>query len=269
MSRWMEFPQAGRFTFGPPALKRDWAALHAGDREPWPDDVQMVRAWALFHAGDFEAAWREGQRRGVAGLALACKAACIYATHMEPEQERRQTLYQEVAELTQARTEREPEHTAAWFWQAYALGRYSQGISVAKALAQGLGTRVRTALERTLALEPSHADAHIALGAFHAEVIDKVGLLIGSMTYGAKKDVGLRHYQKALALHPNSPMAMVEYGNALLMMDGDKAHAQATDLFKKAAACTPMDAMQWLEVQLARQELQALQQAGPAPNAKD
>jgi hypothetical protein len=38
-----------------------------------------------------------------------------------------------------------------------------------------------------IALQPRHADAHIALGAFHAEVIDKVGALIGGMTYGAKQ----------------------------------------------------------------------------------
>ena len=62
---------------------------------------------------------------------------------------------------------------------AYALGRYSQGISVAKALAQGLGGKVKNALETTIKLAPKHADAHIALGAFHAEVIDKVGSLLG------------------------------------------------------------------------------------------
>ena len=67
---------------------------------------------------------------------------------------------------------------------AYALGRYSPGISVAKALAQGLGSKVKHALETTLKLQPKHADAHIALGAFHAEVIDKVGKLLGR-TQGA------------------------------------------------------------------------------------
>ena len=30
----------------------------------------------------------------------------------------------------------EPKNANAFYWQAYALGRYSQGISVAKALAQ-------------------------------------------------------------------------------------------------------------------------------------
>ena len=62
---------------------------------------------------------------------------------------------------------------------------HSQGYT------QGLGGKVKGALEQTIKLAPRHADAHIALGAFHAEVIDKVGSLIGSMTYGVKKDTSL------------------------------------------------------------------------------
>ena len=50
--------------------------------------------------------------------------------------------------------------------------------------------KVKNALETTIQLAPKHADAHIALGAFHAEVIDKVGSLLGR-TQGASKDAGL------------------------------------------------------------------------------
>src|SRR5215203_5795169 len=63
----------------------------------------------------------------------------------------------------------EPKNPNAHYWLAYAIGRYGQGISVAKALAQGLCAKLKTALETTLALAPKHADAHIALGTFHAE----------------------------------------------------------------------------------------------------
>ena len=37
----------------------------------------------------------------------------------------------EVAERAAAQVEDEPENWQALYWQAYALGRYSQGISVA------------------------------------------------------------------------------------------------------------------------------------------
>jgi hypothetical protein len=111
-------------------------------------------------------------------------------------------------------------------------------------------------MEKTIALQPHHADAHIGLGTFHAEVIDKVGALIGSMTYGAKKDVGLKLFQQALALNPHSAIAMIEYANALLMLEGDKKMKDATALYEQAAACKPLDAMQRLDVDLAAAELQ-------------
>jgi hypothetical protein len=50
---------------------------------------------------------------------------------------------------------------------------------VAKALAQGLGSGSRIAGAHHPAAA-KHADAHIALGAFHAEVIDKVGSLLAA-----------------------------------------------------------------------------------------
>ena len=98
----------------------------------------------------------------------------------------------------EAQVKDDPQNPNAWYWQAYALGRYSQGISVAKALAQGLGSKVKEALQKTIQLQPRHADAHVALGSFHAEVIDKVGSLIGSMTYGARKETGLKMFEQAL-----------------------------------------------------------------------
>ena len=121
----------------------------------------------------------------------ANKATCIYATYLEKKEKTRLELFLDVAQRAEAQALREPANATAWYLHGYALGRYSQGISVASALAQGLGGKVKDSLERAIKLQPRHADAHIALGAFHAEVIDKVGALIGGMTYGAKRETGL------------------------------------------------------------------------------
>ena len=138
---------------------------------------------------------------------------------------------------------------------AYALGRYSQGISIAKALAQGLGARVKNALETTIALAPQHADAHTALGAYHAEIIDKVGSLLGR-TQGASKDAGLAHYKTALKLNPTSAIAMVDYATGLVRLEGEKRLKEATGLYEDAAACVPLDAMERLDVEMAKSELE-------------
>ena len=156
---------------------------------------------------------------------------------------------------TEAQQATEPKNPNAHYWQAYALGRYSQGISVAKALAQGLGGKVKAALETTISLAPKHADAHIALGSFHAEVIDKVGKLLGR-TQGADTATGLKMFQQAIKLNPGSAIAMIEYANGLVMLEGEKKMKDAEKLYADAAACTPMDAMERLDVEMAKAELE-------------
>lgn len=256
MDQWTPFPHAGDYRFDAASLKQQWSRLHSGDAETCPRDAAVLQAWALFHNGEFEQAAAAGLSAGGPGITVANKATAIYANYLEPREKKRLDLFMQVAERAEAQAVQEPENANAWYWQAYALGRYSQGISVAKALAQGLGGKVKNALEKAMALSPQHADARIALGTFHAEVIDKVGALIGGMTYGAKKDTGLQLFQEALRLNPRSAIGMIEYANALVMLEGDRKMQEATQLYEKAAASEPQDAMERLDVEMARTELQ-------------
>jgi tetratricopeptide (TPR) repeat protein len=255
MQTWTPFPQLGEFRFEPESLALHWARLHLGDAEPLPQDPGVLQAWALFHNGRFQEAAEAGLKAGGAGITAANKATAIYATYLEKKEKARLDLLMAVARRAEAQATQEANNPNAWYWQGYALGRYSQGISVAKALAQGLGGKVKEALERAVKLQPRHADAHTALGAFHAEVIDKVGSLIGGMTYGTKKEVGLKMFQEALKINPASAIGMIERANGLLMLEGEKKMSEATRLYEQAAACTPMDAMERLHVELAKAEL--------------
>ena len=257
MDKWTAFPYAGDYIFDADSVRKNWARLHAGDAEPLPQDVKVLQAWALFHSGEFQKAVDMGLKICGAGLTVANKAACVYATYLEKKEKVRLDLYLEVARRAEAQAREDPANINAHYWHAYALGRYSQGISVAKALAQGLGSKVKGSLENVIKLQPKHADAHIALGAFHAEVIDKVGALIGGMTYGAKKDTGLQLFQQALKLNFESAIGMIEYANAMVMLEGDKMMGDATRLYQQAAAAKPMDAMERLDVEMARVELEA------------
>jgi tetratricopeptide (TPR) repeat protein len=255
MASWARFPHPDAFAFTEASLRKKWSKLHAGDQEPWPKDPAVLAAWVLFHGGEYQQAYTAGLRAGPAGFTVANKAACVYAHYLEPKEKTKQDLFLEVAARAAQQVKDEPENANAYYLQGYALGRYSQGISVAKALAQGVGGKVKSALETAIHLQPLHADAHIALGAFHAEVIDKVGALIGNMTYGAKKDSSLQMFQRGLELKPESPIALMEYAHGLIMLDGEKKMAEATALYERAAAAKPLDAVECLDVELAQSEL--------------
>ncbi|HSV61363.1 MAG TPA: hypothetical protein VLJ19_20940 [Variovorax sp.] len=259
MAKWTAFPHLGDYDYDAASVRRQWARLHAGDAEPLPQEPQVLEAWVLFHNGEFQKAAETGLKAGGAGgagVTVANKATCVYANYLEKKEKTKLDLFMEVADRAEAQASGDAKNPNAWYWQAYALGRYSQGISVAKALAQGLGGKVKEALERTIKLQPKHADAYVALAAFHAEVIDKVGSLIGGMTYGAKKDIGLKLFQDALKINPASAIAMIEYANGLVMLEGDRRMKEATKLYEQAAGCKPVDAMERLDVEMALAELE-------------
>ena len=258
MAKWTAFPYP-LYDFDAAKVKKQWARLHAGDAEPLPKDAKLLAAWVLFHAGEFQKAFDAGLEAAAsgqsAGITVANKAQAIHANYLEKSEKTKLAMFQEVMARAEALATQEPNNPSAHYWLAYAVGRYGQGISVAKALSQGLGSKVKNALETTLKLAPRHADAHVALGAFHAEVIDKVGSLLGK-TQGASKTIGLAMFQQALKLTPASAIAMVEYANGLVMLEGDKKMKDAEKLYADAAACTPADAAERLDVEMAKAELE-------------
>jgi hypothetical protein len=277
---WKTFPYADKaYDYAGAALKKAWPALHRGDCEPFPDEAWVKKivaahpkldpkiapakaaealqsAWRAYHAGDFASAVEQGEALGPLGFDVANKAANIYATYLETDDNRQLEIFQQSAaraEKLQAITKDLPN---AFYFHAQALGRYGQGISVAKALAAGIGGKVKASLDKAIALEPKHAEAHIALGAYHAEVIAKVGALVGGLTYGASKDAGIKHFETARKLIPDSPIARIEYANGLISLYGKAKLAAATKLYEEAAAATASEAMERLDIQSAKEELE-------------
>ena len=278
--RWKAFPHSSKdYDYPGAALDKAWARLHRGDCEPFPDVAGLEAlvaaepklkpkmgldeaaavlqdAWRAYHRGDFAQAVELGLSVGLLGTNVANKATNIHATYLEEDEAAKLALFQTSAERAEALQAATRRLANAHYLHAQALGRYSQGISIAKALTQGLAGKVRASLEAALKIEPKHADAHIAFGTYHAEIIAKVGGMIGGLTYGASKDDGVKHFETALKLNPDSAITRVEYANGLVMMFGNSKMKQAVSLYEAAAKASPADAMERLDVELAKSELE-------------
>jgi hypothetical protein len=76
------------------------------------------------------------------------------------------------------------------------------------------------------------------------------------MTYGAKKDTGLALLQQALKLNFQSAIGMIEYANAMLMLEGERMMKEATRLYQQAATAQALDAMERLDIEMAKGELE-------------
>lgn len=280
MTKWTPYPYPS-FGFSADNLAEHWDILHAGDTEPFPDAerVEQLRndyseisgqldghdsndiaatlqaAWAAFHNGDFASAAELGHSIGTIGAPVAAKATGIYASRLADNDQRLALLGDEL-ETIQTAADAMANEANAHYFLAFLLGRYSQEISIAKALTEGLAGRVRKALDHVLELRPDHAEAQTALGVYHAEIVDKVGGLVAKLTYGANPRDAKSHGTKALELTPNAPIAWIEYGNILLMTDGDKAMDEAVEAYEKAASMEPNDAMEKLDIQYAAEQIE-------------
>jgi len=276
--KWKPFPHDNDdYDYEGAALKKAWPELHRGDCEPFPDAAfvkeafarhprlkgsldadktasALQSAWRAYHRGDFAAAVAEGTALGPIGANAANKAANIYATYLETDSERKREIFLKSAERAEALQAAAPDFVNAFYFHAQALGRYSQEISVVKALAQGIGGRVKASLDKAIKLEPNHADAHIALGAYHAEIVSTVGGMLASLTYGASKEEAMKHLALARKLLPDSAIARIEQANGLVMLFGKAKLAEAEKLYEEAARCKPADAMQKLDAEHAREE---------------
>ena len=279
-SAWKMFPYPDKaYDYAGAALKKNWAALHRGDCEPFPDEAWVTKAiathprldpklpaakaadalqgaWRAYHAGDFAGAAAQGEALGLLGFNVANKAANIYATYLETDDARQLEIFQQSAARAEKLQAVTKDFANAFYFHASALGRYGQGISVAKALAMGLGGKIKASLDKALALAPDHAEAHIALGAYNSEVVAKVGGLVAGLTYGASKDAAMKHFEAARKLTPDSAIARIEHANGLIALYGKAKLHTATKLYEEAAASKPRDAMERLDQQTAIDELE-------------
>jgi tetratricopeptide (TPR) repeat protein len=254
--KWVKFAHAGNYSYDTAAIKKHWARLHRGDGEPYPKSAQALDAWRFYHAGEFQQAVALGNAAGGSGVNAAVKAQTVYASHLETHEPTRLALLEQAFGWADAYRRKAPDDANAHYLYAFALGRYGQGISVTKALAQGFGGKIKDALTGAIERAPRHAEAHTGYGAYQSEVIDKVGALVAGMTYGAKKDNAVEHFETALKIFPESPIAHIEYANGLLRLFGKARIDEAARLYEKAAGATPMDAMERLDVEAAKAELE-------------
>jgi tetratricopeptide (TPR) repeat protein len=266
-------------------LREHWAQLHRGDREPFPDLERidtlaasartlselverlggaaavakgLQRAWAAFHNGQFADAIKLGGAQGAFGAAAANKAAAVHSLYAQLEPNPLAALLIEAGERGEAAVRLLPHEANVHYSLALVLGRYSQRLSILRALAQGMAERVRSHLERTLELEPQHAEAHVALGLFHAEIVAKLGSIAASLTYRTSASAAIKHFERAVELTPHSPIALMEYAHGLRLLDAGAHRREVLDLYQRAAACRPLDTVDQLDCKRAREELAAL-----------
>ena len=261
ISNWSKLPEDFKFDYTLDTLAEHWENLHSGDQEVYPlnnegDEkllTKQAQAWLEYHNGNYSEAANMALEFGEEGSVILAKSVAAYCDYLCEDEDEALELLKSTMDFCEEAAKNYDQFPNYQFVCALIMGRYSQRISITKALSQGLGGKIKSYLEDTIKQEPNHAEAHTAMGLYHAEIIDKVGAMLGGLTYGAKKSIALKHFDTSLELTPNAPITSIEYANGLLLLGSNKNKAQ--QLYKDAANCEPLDALQNCDISFANEQI--------------
>ncbi len=214
----------------------------------------LLDAWLAYHNGNFSEAVHLGRSLSGKGLPVVIRAVVAYTDYVCEDDKTTERLLNMAYEYGIETSMSAHFDYNCEFTTAVAMGRYSQSISITKALHQGLGGKIKKRLATVIEHQPDHAEAHIALALYHAEIINKVGATLGGITYGARSKSALKHCEHGLSLAA-TPINLIEAGNVYILLKGKDAVAKATELYEQAAAIEPLDCVQALDVDFAQSQL--------------
>jgi len=239
-------------------LRQHWDELHAGNREAFPEHESLQEAWRCYHLGDFAKAVNIGLEMGGEGTVPAAFAGTIYAQYIEQDEGKKSEIFKAVMDWCEKAIADGHSSANLHYIFAVAMGRYSQFISMIEALAQGFGGRMKEQVDRCIELDDEHAEGHVTLGAWNAELSDKAGAMMAKMLYGATKDGAFENYDRALAIAPDSPVPYIEYAAGLEILFGDAKKDEVIARLEAAMEKPAVDAMQRLDQEKARKHLVTL-----------
>lgn len=261
ITNWAQLPDDFKFDYDLEQLAQVWEQLHIGDQEVYPLDYEgdsdaltaQANAWLQFHNGDFAQAAQMALDLGEDGAIILARSIAAYCDYLCEDEDEALELLKTCMKNCEKAALALADFANYHFVCALIMGRYSQRISITKALAQGLGGKIKSYLEQTLALEPNHAEAHTAMGLYHSEIIDKVGAMLGGLTYGAKKPIAMKHFETSLELNPDTAITSIEFGNGLLLLGASES--KANKHYQYAAQCEALDALQNCDVSFAQDQI--------------
>ena len=207
-------------------------------------------AQKLYTKGDFKGATAIANDIQTAeGQTLAAKANSIYASTQNDNKQ--EAVYAESEKYANNAIKLNNKYSEAYFELARALGRLSQLRGTLAALSQGLGTKVKSALESCLEHDKNSAECMVSFGLWHAEIVAKgVGWI-----YGANEGASINYFERAIALEPKIIIHRVEYAHGMLLLNRDKFKAAAKSQLEIAIKLEPRDAADKLDLERAKRDL--------------
>ena len=202
--------------------------------------LEVDEARTAFEEGRFLEAASLAEALGTSeGYALAAQSLAVYGHHVAAGDERKEFL-ERAMKLGEEAVRADSANAEAYYRSAHAAGRYAQSVGKITALRRGLAGKIRGLLEDTLAISPDFAEAHMALGSWHAGIAS-AGRIARFLYKGNQNDAVI-HFERALELEPDSRVILLEFALCLPELDREGGRERAVGLLSKAAGLPVRDA---------------------------
>lgn len=192
-------------------------------------------AQSAYTAGDFYKAATLAEAKGDAE-ALAFGARARIADAIIREGPACVPCLVVAAAVAQRAIEANPNLADAYVQLAIAMGFRGRLEDLEDAREEQLASKGRAAIDKALSLEPKNPLALAALGAWHLEIVHRGGPVLADMTYGAKRNEGIKYFDEALAIPPPSLVLHFHFALQILSIDvaefRDRALQALEDGFK-------------------------------------
>jgi tetratricopeptide (TPR) repeat protein len=223
-------------------------------------DDALARAEALYRDGAFEDAALAAAALGSAdGFALAARATNVRAIYLSGGDKRRRLLAEAEA-LARRALARDPAHVEGALQLIVSLGEEARMMDAFQAFVGGLADEAGRLLDALAPAAEGNPYYHAVAGAWHGELVRRGGAFLAGALYGADLDQARAHFERALALAPDSALIPTEYAKLLLGLETDEARARM--LLARAVASPSGDAHRELVRREATRLLADLDAAG-------
>lgn len=227
-----------------------------GNYEPHLAEIRDV--WRLHFEGKFEQAYNKGRKLGPLGIMPALQAKLMHTHFLVKDKKEKIRLFKEVNAEIEKYNAIVPGHPFVVFGETYARARLLQLLSATKAQSTGyIKSSIKTlkALGKTY---PSRGVYALTHGGVYAGIVEKVGSMLGSITFGASEKKAIKLLDKGMKNSAKQPVVYYEYAVALASMNKKKHANKIQSLLNTCLTLTPINAEEALNQDACRTMLSGM-----------
>lgn len=216
----------------------------------------LQKTWRYHYEGKYQQSYELGMQLGTAGMVPAIYSKLMYATFMVHSSAEKLAIFRDAAAEAEPLLELTPGYDFGDFGLLYARVRILERLGTTAALATGYLGSTQKKLKQLSERHPTNSLYPTTFAGIQAGVVERVGSLIGRITYGATEGRTLADFSEALELQSNLPVIYNEFIVALNRINPKKHKALIQDLSERCIALTPYSAEEALNQALCTSEYQ-------------